>query len=284
MFLANYSDGLTNLHLPDDDPVVPRAAGRSASFMAVKPSQSFHVVVAARGRERPGHPARARHGHPDQRRLLRPAQRDLPLHEGRRGAGGGAVPAPDRRSSSSSPTGTMHSGAWTPSRSISSSPTCTGRATLRGRSGRPAEAGPPVEAQGTAEPWSANARPRHGTQGLHRDACWCRCCGPRATRSSGSTATSTERCTFGDGMRRRCRRSRKDVRDVEPGDLRGLRRRHPPGGALERPARQPRSRADLRDQPRAPRCGWPSWRRRPACRASCSPPRAATTARRATTS
>jgi glucose-1-phosphate cytidylyltransferase len=43
MFLANYSDGLTNLHLPSMIQWF-RDKRRVASFMAVKPSQSFNVV------------------------------------------------------------------------------------------------------------------------------------------------------------------------------------------------------------------------------------------------
>ena len=42
-FLANYSDGLTNLHLPSMISWF-RDSGKIASFMAVKPSQSFSVV------------------------------------------------------------------------------------------------------------------------------------------------------------------------------------------------------------------------------------------------
>jgi glucose-1-phosphate cytidylyltransferase len=44
MFLANYSDGLTSLHLPT---MVSwfRESGKTASFLAVKPSQSFSVVA-----------------------------------------------------------------------------------------------------------------------------------------------------------------------------------------------------------------------------------------------
>ncbi len=43
MFLANYSDGLTNLHLPTMIQWF-RDAGKIGSFLAVKPSQSFSVV------------------------------------------------------------------------------------------------------------------------------------------------------------------------------------------------------------------------------------------------
>ena len=43
VFMANYSDNLTDLHLPDliDD---FHKQGKIASFMSVKPSQSFHLV------------------------------------------------------------------------------------------------------------------------------------------------------------------------------------------------------------------------------------------------
>jgi glucose-1-phosphate cytidylyltransferase len=39
-FLANYSDGLTDLHLP----TMIDASGKVASFLAVPPSQTFHLV------------------------------------------------------------------------------------------------------------------------------------------------------------------------------------------------------------------------------------------------
>ncbi|MBW4697957.1 MAG: glucose-1-phosphate cytidylyltransferase [Aphanocapsa lilacina HA4352-LM1] len=42
-FLANYSDGLTNLHLPDLITFAQRQ-DRIATFLSVKPSQSFHLV------------------------------------------------------------------------------------------------------------------------------------------------------------------------------------------------------------------------------------------------
>jgi glucose-1-phosphate cytidylyltransferase len=43
LFLANYSDGLTNLYLPDMIDFFVQS-GKLASFLCVKPSQSFHVV------------------------------------------------------------------------------------------------------------------------------------------------------------------------------------------------------------------------------------------------
>jgi glucose-1-phosphate cytidylyltransferase len=44
MFLANYSDGLTDMHLPSQIQWF-RDSGKIASFLAVKPSQSFSVVT-----------------------------------------------------------------------------------------------------------------------------------------------------------------------------------------------------------------------------------------------
>jgi glucose-1-phosphate cytidylyltransferase len=43
IFLANYADGLTDLHLPDMIDTF-QASDKVASFMAVPPSQSFHLV------------------------------------------------------------------------------------------------------------------------------------------------------------------------------------------------------------------------------------------------
>ncbi len=43
MFLANYSDGLTNLPLPDHIEAL-RNSGKVASFISVKPTHSFHIV------------------------------------------------------------------------------------------------------------------------------------------------------------------------------------------------------------------------------------------------
>jgi glucose-1-phosphate cytidylyltransferase len=48
MFLANYSDGLSNVHLPSMIERL-RTSGKVGSFMAVKPSQSFHVVSLREG-------------------------------------------------------------------------------------------------------------------------------------------------------------------------------------------------------------------------------------------
>jgi glucose-1-phosphate cytidylyltransferase len=44
MFLANYTDSLTDLHLPDMIKDFKRCQSTVASFLCVRPSQSFHVV------------------------------------------------------------------------------------------------------------------------------------------------------------------------------------------------------------------------------------------------
>lgn len=43
IFLANYADGLTNLHLPDQIDFF-KESGKTACFLCAKPSQSFHIV------------------------------------------------------------------------------------------------------------------------------------------------------------------------------------------------------------------------------------------------
>ncbi len=44
MFLANYSDGLTDLHLPTMIDWFEKKEGKTAAFMAYQPTQSFHIV------------------------------------------------------------------------------------------------------------------------------------------------------------------------------------------------------------------------------------------------
>ncbi len=46
MFLANYSDGLTDLPLPEYIERFRQQPDKVAAFMCVKPAQSFHVVSA----------------------------------------------------------------------------------------------------------------------------------------------------------------------------------------------------------------------------------------------
>lgn len=44
MFLANYSDGLTDLHLPTMIDWFEKKKDKTAAFMAYQPTQSFHIV------------------------------------------------------------------------------------------------------------------------------------------------------------------------------------------------------------------------------------------------
>ena len=57
-------------------------------------------------------------------------------------------------------------------------------------------------------------------------------------------------CDFGADRRVGCRRSTRDVRDVDADELDGLRRGRAPRRALERPARRPQPGLDVRHQPR----------------------------------
>ena len=97
MFLATYGDCLTDVPL---DQVIEqfKASGRVGAFISV-PAKGypFHLVEFGAGRpgDRRARPGRC--GPADQRRLLRLPPRDLRLHQARRGAGRGAVPAADLR-------------------------------------------------------------------------------------------------------------------------------------------------------------------------------------------
>ena len=95
MFLANYSDGLADVNLPEMIENF-RQSGKIACFLAVRPSFSLHLVemdadgkVDSDSREPGCQPL-------DQRRLLHLPPGDLRLHARRRGIGRGAVPAADR--------------------------------------------------------------------------------------------------------------------------------------------------------------------------------------------
>ena len=103
MFLANYSDGLSDLPLPEMIEFTEcRRRDAVACFAGVAPTQSFHLVSVGDG----GRVKSIRHvkdvGDADQRGLLRLPPGDLRLDEARRGAGAGAVPAPGRRRASCS--------------------------------------------------------------------------------------------------------------------------------------------------------------------------------------
>ena len=96
MFLANYGDTLTDADLPA---MIARAkeADVTASFLAVRPNHSFHVVsMDDAGVVRGLHDVLALR-HLDQRRLLRPAPGAPRPAASRRGPRRGAPPATPRR-------------------------------------------------------------------------------------------------------------------------------------------------------------------------------------------
>ncbi len=49
VFLANYSDGLTDMHLPDMINWFMKQENKTAAFMAYQPTQSFHIVEREEG-------------------------------------------------------------------------------------------------------------------------------------------------------------------------------------------------------------------------------------------
>ncbi len=79
IFLANYADGLTDLDL---NVMIEefQASGKVASFLAVPPSQSFHLVDLDLEGEVASNSPRERIRSADQRRLLRAAPGGLRLH------------------------------------------------------------------------------------------------------------------------------------------------------------------------------------------------------------
>ena len=83
-----------------------------------------------------------------------------------------------------------------------------------------------------------------------------------------------EDCTFGDEVPD-VPSLRMDLRDVDARRPSGLRRGHPPGGAVQRSAGQPESRARPTTSTTTRRSTWPRRPRRPACKrwlfaSSCS--------------
>ena len=92
MFLANYSDGLTDVDL-DDMVETFKKSGKLACFLAVRPPLTYHLADI--DQRRPC--ARVPHLRPlrdlDQRRLLHLPAGDLRLHARGRGAGARAVHA-----------------------------------------------------------------------------------------------------------------------------------------------------------------------------------------------
>ena len=90
-FLVNYSDNLTNAPIPDMVDYF-KQQDKIASFLCVRPSQSFHLVRMGNDQIESSidhDPLR----HLDQRRLFRSEERDLRPHGRGRRAGGGTVRA-----------------------------------------------------------------------------------------------------------------------------------------------------------------------------------------------
>ena len=96
MFLANYSDGLTNLAAARDHRLLPGRAARSAASCASSRRTASTSSSSTEDGLIDQHPVRARHRHADQRRVLRVPEGNLRLHEAGRGTGRRAVPAADR--------------------------------------------------------------------------------------------------------------------------------------------------------------------------------------------
>ena len=95
MFLANYSDGLSDVDLPAMIEAFKKS-GKVACFLAVRPSFSLHLVDMEASGKVNRIKATAGCRSVDQWRLLHLPLRDLRLPPGWRGAGRGAVPAADR--------------------------------------------------------------------------------------------------------------------------------------------------------------------------------------------
>ena len=96
VFLANYSDGLTDLDLPATW-IASAGRTRSRACSARGRPARFHVVSEGCPRVRERCPSARRRRPVDQWGLLRLHTRHLRLHRGGRGPRGGAVPAPHPR-------------------------------------------------------------------------------------------------------------------------------------------------------------------------------------------
>ena len=83
MFLANYSDGLSDVDLPDMIEAF-RQSGKVACFIAVRPSFSLHLVDMQPSGKVNAHPRHPGRRSLDQWRLLHLPLGDLRLHARRR--------------------------------------------------------------------------------------------------------------------------------------------------------------------------------------------------------
>ena len=176
MFLANYTDGLSDCPLPAmiDD---AEGAQKVGIFLSTRPGHSFHIVVR-RARTAPSRTSSdvGEVRDLDQRRLLRLPQEIFDYI----GPGEELVQEPFQRLIAKKELITYQLRrllrAWTPSRRSSSSTTCTPAARRPGRSGsrpgaasrrlhRPDDRQPPPTAPRRALASSLRARPRPGASG-----------------------------------------------------------------------------------------------------------------------
>ena len=131
----------------------------------------------------------------------------------------------------------------------------------------------------------SGAGARHRPRRLHRLASLVAAARARpATRSSGSTPSSTAAAALGRRARSRVPALERDIRDVDADELRGFDAVVHLAGDLERPARRLPARDDVRDQPPRDDAARRARRRRRASRGSSSRRRAASTAPPATRS
>ena len=113
MFLANYSDGLTDVDL-DHMVETFKKSGKLACFLAVRPPLTYHLADIAEDGSRCRLPLVGSRRHLDQRRLLHLPTGDFRLHARGRGAGARALQPPYRRRSADGLSARAASGArWT---------------------------------------------------------------------------------------------------------------------------------------------------------------------------
>ena len=95
-FLANYCDGLTDLHLPDLIDYFHKK-DKIATFLNVRPNLSYHFISTRNGGIVTGMHDIQGSKHSDQRRLLRLQKRNFQIPQFRPRTGRGAVPETDQR-------------------------------------------------------------------------------------------------------------------------------------------------------------------------------------------
>ena len=95
VFLANYSDGLSDAPLPQMMETL-RESGKVGCFLVVRPPLTFHLVEFHDRGGCKAPPRKRGRRHLGQWRLFCLHEKDIRLHQGRRGARDRAVSAPDR--------------------------------------------------------------------------------------------------------------------------------------------------------------------------------------------